>query len=339
MFSALIPAFFFRIIFCSFVFIAAVVPVYSQDAEGTPQGNPLKKCWTYGLDSTEVRALFADESLIYAATSDGKLRSLSAQDGTAVWTVELGGEFASKILGVNEDLIVVSNTSGEKKQSVIRAIRKQTGVARWRAEVPFSEKYYLGSSDPNGIAAIGSAGFALGISSESGATVWKTDLAAVAAEPSFKNGLVLIGAGSTRIYLLSLAERGRIVLNIESRWKPKAVAILDHGRFVAGDERGNITAFHSQGSRDWKFKNGASISHLTQTDEGILAASNDNFIYMLTENRGGVVWKRRLSGRIALEPVLMRDSIFVATYGDGRGYLINLDEGKIVDQTSDSNKE
>ena len=60
---------------------------------------------------------------------------------------------------------------------------------------------------------------------------------------------------------------------------------------------------------------------------------------MLTENRGGVIWKRRLSGRIALAPNLLNGSIFAITYGDGRGYLLSSEKGKVIDQSMDEGKE
>lgn len=334
-----IPAHLKKFILTLLLCVMAVIPAFSQKPESTPQGTPLKKCWTSPIDQAAVRKLYSDAATIYAAMSDGKLQAFQAQDGTTAWTVEIGGEFVSNMLAANDHLIIVSNTSGEKKQSTIRSISKQTGVVHWRAEVPFSDKYFLGGATPTELAAVGSTGFVIGISLENGAANWKADIAEASAEPSFGNGTVLVGTASKRIYSVSQTERGRIVLNIETKWKPTAVALLGEGKFVAGDERGNIVAYHSNGSTDWRFKNGASISHLTPTTDGILAASNDNFLYLLTENRGGVIWKRRLSGRIALEPVVMKESVFAVTYGDGRGYLISMNKGKITDQTETAEKD
>ena len=312
---------------------------FSQDPALRSQESPLKKCWTSPVDSAEVRTMLADAGVLYSTGSDGNLRAVRLDDGSQLWTAEIGGDFASNIIAAGNDLIVVSNASGEKKQSSIRSVSKQTGVVRWRAEVPFSEKYYLGGFERNEIAAIGSTGFAIGVSLENGTTIWKTDLGEVSAAPSFGNGKVLVGAVSKHIYLISAVERGRILLKVESKWKTTAVALHDDGDFVVGDERGNIVKYGSNGNTGWKFKNGASISHLTPTDEGILAASNDNFLYMLTNSRGGVIWKRRLSGRIALQPVVMKESIFAVTYGDGRGYLLSTRKGKIVDQTANADKD
>ena len=318
--------------------IASVFFSFSQTPAPPPE-SPLKKCWTSTVDSAEVRAMLSDAATLYAATSDGKLRAVRADDGSQLWTAEIGGDFVSNMIMANDDLVVISNTSGEKKLSVIRSLSRQTGVVHWRAEVPFSEKYYLGGLERNEIAAVGSSGFAIGVSVENGTTIWKTDLGEVSAEPSFRNGKVLVGSVSKRIYSISTAERGRVLLNVESKWKPTAVALHDEGDFVVGDERGNIAKYDSNGNTGWKFKNGASISYLLGIEGGILAASNDNFLYMLTNSRGGVIWKRRLSGRIALEPVVMKESIFAVTYGDGRGYSVSMKKGKIIDQILNSEKD
>jgi outer membrane protein assembly factor BamB len=338
MFFISIRAILNKLILSAFLCNAAAFPLYSQKVDATPEAVPLKKCWTSQLGSAEARSLFSDGSALYAAMSDGRLHALSAEDGSSGWTVEIGGSFVSNIIAANDDLVVISNSSGDKKQSTIRSISKQTGIVHWRAEVPFSEKYFLGGARQNEIAAVGSTGVVLGVSLENGSTIWKVDTGEVSAEPSFLNGLVVVGTSSKRVVVITQPER-KISLNLESKWKPTAVALLAGGNLIVGDERGNIVEYDSAGNTDWKFKNGASISHLMQTEAGILVASNDNFLYMLTDSRGGVVWKRRLSGRIALEPVVGKDSIFAVTYGDGRGYLLSLHKGKIIDQTADSNKD
>lgn len=335
MFSSRIPSILLSLFFC----FTAVITAVSQKAESTPQGTPLKKCWTSPVDQAEVRQLYSDAVTIYAATSDGKLRGFRRDGGATVWTVEIGGEFVSNIVAAGDDLLIASNTSGAKRQSTLRSISKQTGIVHWRAEVPFSDRYFLGGVNATELAAVGSAGVVIGVSLENGATSWKADVAEVATTPSFANGAVLVASSSKRVYSISQAERGRIVLNLETKWKPTAAAFFDGGKFALGDERGNVAAYRSDGSLDWKFKNGARISHLTHTQHGLLAASNDNFIYMLTGNRGGVIWKRRLSGRIALEPVIVAEALFVVTYGDGRGYLIDLEKGRILDQTTASERD
>jgi hypothetical protein len=55
---------------------------------------------------------------------------------------------------------------------------------------------------------------------------------------------------------------------------------------------------------EWKLRNGAEISSVTPTAEGLLISSFDNFIYLISENGGKPLWKKRLSGRITAAPLI-----------------------------------
>ena len=226
----------------------------------------LKRCWTSAVDGSQVKFLLAEKDLLFAATSDGKLRAHNIADGTPAWTVEMGGEFVSNILPTASDVILVSNSSGESKQSTIRSISKQTGVAHWRAELTYSQEFYLGGDTPTEITSVSSAGSVVGISVADGTTLWKADVGVVTTKPSFAAGKALIPTASGDSYSVVRLGRGDVELRMSSKWKPTAVEFLDDGKLVVGDDRGNITAYNVDGIKDWSFKNGASISNLVQTE-------------------------------------------------------------------------
>jgi outer membrane protein assembly factor BamB len=81
----------------------------------------------------------------------------------------------------------------------------------------------------------------------------------------------------------------------------------------------------------WKYKNGARIGAVRGTDRGILAASNDNFVYLLSGYNGDIRWKKRLSGRIASMTVNGEIGVMLAV-GDPTAVLLNLENGKQVGQ-------
>jgi hypothetical protein len=64
----------------------------------------------------------------------------------------------------------------------------------------------------------------------------------------------------------------------------------------------------------------------------ILAASNDNFLYLLTGRNGGLEWKRRLTGRVAQIGVIGSRYALVSSLDQHGALLIELEHGRVAGQ-------
>ena len=53
---------------------------------------------------------------------------------------------------------------------------------------------------------------------------------------------------------------------------------------------------------------------------------------MLSADRGGVLWKRRLPGRISGSPAFTDTNIVLASYGENAAVVIDLHSGRVVNQ-------
>jgi hypothetical protein len=107
-----------------------------------------------------------------------------------------------------------------------------------------------------------------------------------------------------------------------------------NGDLITGDERGNITRFKGLGPAvSWRFRNGARISTLLATEKGILAASLDNFVYLISSYNGDTRWKKRMPGRVS-NIVERTEIVFVETVGEPTAFLLNLNDGKSAGQAA-----
>ena len=99
---------------------------------------------------------------------------------------------------------------------------------------------------------------------------------------------------------------------------------------IWGDVRGNIVRFDVEKSAvSWRFRNGAGISSLISTKRGIVAASLDNFVYLVSNYNGNVRWKKRMPGRVSAV-VVDGDIAIVQTVGESNAVLLNLENGKSI---------
>jgi hypothetical protein len=67
---------------------------------------------------------------------------------------------------------------------------------------------------------------------------------------------------------------------------------------------------------------------VTATDNGLLASSLDNFAYFLSLNKGSLVWRRQLPGRISARPLTSSDGALFTPFSTDSAIVLNLHDGK-----------
>ncbi|MGQ0542125.1 MAG: outer membrane protein assembly factor BamB family protein [Blastocatellia bacterium] len=306
----------------------------AQTADESPM--PLVKCWEYHFDNVDGDVLATDENAVYVSVGRRTIRALRLRDPKLSWTTEFGGEVASNFLVLKDKVLLISNSSGGKDNgslvSTLRFFSKDTGITTLALKLPSSQRYYL-VGDNSIFFAIGEDGTITAIETKTGSIFWQRTFGSViSGEPVVAEKVIAVVIGAKQILFLS-KDTGKTLF--ESNYPLAITAIQKNGEnmLTLGDERGNVKRMHAEtGDIEWSFKSGALISYLSKTKKGILAASYDNFLYLLSSFNGSVLWKRRLSGRVSGAILELGEVALVSTIGDSNLQIVSLDSGKIVNR-------
>lgn len=306
--------------------VTAVGQAVSNGGEVT-----LSKCWSLALDDGDRLAASGEQ--IFVGRSGAKISSLSP-DGKGLWLTELGGEIVSNILaGQGGVLIVTSTIDGDSDKisvGTLRFLSSGTGITNWTAKLPEADSYSLGFGGDS-VIAVTSKGALLAFDAKTGAAKWRRELAeGFVGEPRFNHANVYVASTAKQIFTISLAS-GEIVAVKKLQFAPTAVGEIT-GEVFMGDERGNLTSLGKSDKVNWNFKSGGKISAIVEVGNHLLAASNDNFVYLLTGRNGDVTWKRRLNERISHIGVIDGKFAIVSGYEEHGALLININSGKIAGQ-------
>jgi len=304
----------------------------SQSQEGFPS---VVRCNAMVTDAAAVPATLAsDRQRIYFGTSNGIMAALDKLSLERVWRTELGGEFVSNVLTVEGGHVAVTNPTGNSGPggdvSRIHSLSSSSGVPVWTAKLPQSERYFLGRINGS-VAAVAQNGAIYLFDALTGALQRQfAERGRVSARPYFYPTGVVFGTVEKRVISLS-SQDAEFSAKQLSEYVPTAVISLKDGNLAVGDERGTLSIIDRQDARPiWKFKSGGAISSITETDEGLLLTSLDNFVYLVSDYNGDVIWKRRLTGRIVDGGLLMNGLFVAVIYGENSVFLIDRRKGKVA---------
>ncbi|HEX8638418.1 MAG TPA: hypothetical protein VF692_10170, partial [Pyrinomonadaceae bacterium] len=295
--------------------------------------------WTYEVGAESISNIIAAEDGVFVANvvasnridnkddkddKDGKvkrihLRSLNRTSGIPFWLTEIvlanetkknqfekfGEEDASKIfLGQSENSIFLSDTRGnyalaKKRQGNLEAVTK----FEWAPNSFFDFGNYK--------------------------------------HRDFQTLRALFGYAARNKFYLIAVQTGKI-LNQTVHTEIITAALLEHRNLFIGDEKGGISLFNIQefniqedgasASLAWNIKTGGKISSLSLTGEGILAASFDNFAYLIDRNNGKRIWKKRLPGRLLFKPLIVENEKLFVIVENNAAYFVGLQNGRILSQ-------
>lgn len=313
---------------------------YSQD-QG-PKSGVLRKCWDYPVRNPAKDSLASDNAKIFIASEDGSIHAVDPVSARGIWKTELGGEAISNLLATETAVFVITTpvdlNGGETGTAILRSLSKETGITNWVVRLPLSTQFYLGST-LNTIVAVSQEGSLTAIDSKDGRTVWNSRVYGdITAKPVFSDQGVVFGSDQKRVFVIA-NDDGRQLFEFITAFSPTAVANGSGGVVAIGDARGNLQFLDvKSGRKIWKFKSGASISQILVTKNGLLVTSLDNFIYLISNHNGDIIWKRRTSGRVEGGAFADQDLVFGLASGDNSGVLLDARNGKILDLMSENGK-
>ncbi len=312
-------------------------------AQADPSGEiDLTKCWTYPMNDGAGTKLVADGIRIYVGTADGKVAALSL-DGTRIWSSDFGGEISSDLLALDNGLyLVTSSVSSDPLRlagGVLRSVSKETGITNWTVKLPEAREHFL-QGYRGKVVAMSQTGIIQAFNSHDGSTLWKRDAAAsLSSRPLFSDGALIVPTDDKELLVLSIST-GEIESKIGLPFRPTALGRTADGDLIAGDERGNISSRASgTGRTHWKFKSGGEISSISSIGTNLLTTSHDNFVYFLASKNGGVIWKKRLPGRVSHSSEVFDGFALISAAEQNGAVLTELANGKVSGQIVFSDEE
>ncbi len=290
------------------------------------------KCWAYEIQAG--RRVVSDGMRIFVATAEAKVEAVS-MDGRKLWSSEMGGEIASNLLVTDSGVFVASATTPTAEKAAtasLRLLSRDTGITSLAIKLPDAAQHFFERSG-DAMIVVSENGTIQSIDSKSGAIRWKREIAErFVGEPYFGVEKVIVASTAKQLFTVTLAS-GEIESMRKLTAQATAAVQTASGETVSGDERGGISLFLTDKDREyWRFKSGAAISSLRLVGGNILAASNDNFVYMLTPRSGGMAWKRRLAGRVAHIGIVDNSLALVSSLEENGATFISLAGGKQLGQ-------
>lgn len=295
------------------------------------------KCWAYREPVSTVGGLLVDDTSVYGVTAEERVVALDRKSGEVIWTSEPGGGVALPIRSFNSSLIVVSKTAspdGKPRASFIRSISKATGITNWVTPLAPAASYVLGG-DERALYILAADGPLTAVDPTSGAVRWTRDGASFTnKEPHIGTNWIAARSTLKTIEIMSLEDR-KILGQFGVEIQPSVFGSRADGSLVVGDALGNLEAVSLGGnSKNWNYKAGGAISHLMLSDDNVVAASADNFVYSISLSSGNVEWKRRLPGRINSIGALGGSKLALTVVGYKTAYILDIAEGRFAAQVA-----
>jgi eukaryotic-like serine/threonine-protein kinase len=326
----------FTVVILSLTAVLASFSLSANSADATPKlllSQPLTVRWRYESNVTLNLTPAFDSERIYLPLAGGMIVALKASDGQLVWRSEMGGELSASPVADESMIYVASEVvskPGEPQQQAggaLRALGREGGVTQWMTPVV---RPLRGSLAVNGMRlfAGGIDGRAYAFDKRTGGVFWSIPFGApLNAHPVINNGRVYFGSEDGT--LLALEEStGKLLWRYRTKGAIRGPVATSGKTVFFGSGDGYVYAVSSEKGRlIWRKRTGAGVEAVAFTDEGILAASLDNFAYLLSKN-GAVQWKRLLPGRIPSRPLTVQEAALFTPLSSSAAVVLALKDGK-----------
>jgi eukaryotic-like serine/threonine-protein kinase len=257
--------------------------------------------------------------------------ALNASDGKLNWKAEAGGAF-SAIPVVDDRSVFMAQRYGEPGKGpvggTLRALSKTTGVTLWMRTQPVAISAGL-AVDASAVYAASADGTVYAFDKRTGLVLWSCQYPEeFTAQPTIAGNNVYFSSKAGTVRALN-AKTGELV------WQYKtggpvlgSVAVFEEVvYFGSGD--GYVYAYDEPRKKLlWHRRTGAAVQAVTVVPNGVLAASLDNFVYLLSLNKGSLVWRRQLPGRISSRSITAADAALFTPFSTDQAIVLNLHDGK-----------
>src|SRR6185503_16132626 len=312
-----------------FLVLLCALPAFSSTDFLLSQ--PLTVRWRYESNVTLNLTPAFDSERVYLPLAGGTIVALKAKDGQLYWRTEIGGELSASPVADQNAIYVASETVGQPNApaGALRALGREGGVTQWmtplvrplRGALTISgEKLFAGGSD----------GRAYAFDKRTGGVLWSIPFAlAFSNQPVAKDGRVYLGSEDGTLLALDEAS-GRLLWRYRT---PGAihgpVAVTKESLFFGSGDGYVYAVSVDKGKLKWRKRTGAGVEAVVLAGDRLLAASLDNFAYLLTL-KGSMLWKKQLPSRIAAQPLAVEETALFTPLASSAGVVLGLKDGKQV---------
>jgi outer membrane protein assembly factor BamB len=295
---------------------------------------PLTVRWRYESAVTLNLTPAFDAERIYLPLAGGTIVALKAKDGQLYWRSEIGGELSASPVADENAIYVASETvvqanEQQKPAGALRALGREGGVTQWMTPLVRPLRAALTISGTK-LFAGGSDGRAYAFDKRTGGVLWSIPFAlAFSNQPVAKGGKVYFGSEDGT--LLALDETTGQLL-----WRQRTkgaihgpVAVNDENVFFGSDDGYVYALSIDKGRLKWRKRTGGGVESVVLAGDALLAASLDNFAYLLNL-KGTMLWKKQLPGRIAAQPLAVAETALFTPLSSSEGVVLGLKDGKQV---------
>ena len=337
-------AFFYILLFFSTIF--AQPSSLPRNSPAIDLRLPLKLCLHKQIDKLQSNAIASDNlSSLFVAFQTGKVGRINLEKNSLTWTSDLGGEIVSDLFFGNDRVFLITRVlsssldrgvSEDKPASnyILWSIDAEIGVTVW--QFPFSANGFISLNDfQDKLFLTVDDGTIISIRKFDAQKIFYRQIGqALSSAPSFSENKIYIASADNSIISVS-AETGEIISKIPTLQSPATSIVNSGDKLYWGEKEGFVNLFKlSDKSRVWSVRQGGEISSLTFVSNGILVSSLDNFIYLISPQKGKRIWKRRLASRILAKPSITGDFVVFVTAIDNKAVVLDLRDGKVVNQIS-----
>ena len=311
--------------------IATIAPNPSREPD---LSQPLTIAWRYDSNLTLNLTPASDTERVYLPLAGGTIVSLKAADGQLNWRSEMGGELSASPAADERAVYVASETgkpeSGARRATgALRSLGREGGVTQWMRtlEMPLRGSLTLGEGI---LLAGGDDGRVYAFDTRTGDIKWTYDHGApFKGQPVVSESLVFIGSEDGTLLILD-EKSGKLLWRYRTKGPVNGPVAYARDIVYFGSGDGYLYAVNvKSGKLIWRKRTGASVQSVVRTNDELLVASLDNFVYKFSL-AGAKLWKKQLPGRISSQPLVGRTGALFTPLSSSVGVVLEIRDGRQV---------
>ncbi len=319
---------------CLMITTASVFAIHARHASAASDvvlSQPLTVRWRYQSNVTLNLTPAFDKERVYLPLAGGTIVALTARDGRLFWRSDMGGELSASPIADESAIYVASETTGpgteQRRSGALRALSRESGVTQWMTPLvtPLRGALAIGGGK---VFAGGVDGRAYAFDKHTGGVLWSIPFPSpFNGQPVLKAGRVFFGSEDGSLIALE-EQTGRLLWRFRTKGPVRGPVAVDQEYVYFGSGDGYVYAVSAdKGRLKWRKRTGAGVEAVTLTGDMLLVSSLDNFAYFLN-NRGTMLWKRQLPGRISSQPLTIEEAALFTPLSSSVAVVLSLKDGK-----------